>query len=368
MSATGPTPLFTVAFLACNRNADRYWQDASYLYRCGNLGLALRARGVRVLHGHYSRWPAHRRADVVVLHRPRWTLSLAWHWRRLQRSAGRLLADVDDLIFLPDAAEDSPAVRNGLATTADMRRQYQAHAQALTRVAGLSVSTEPLLEEATRLHGQASLPAATPAPAWLHLLPNAAYAGWRCAAAPPATQAPDRHAPPRLLRYLAGTRSHDRDLALVEGPLRALLDRHPQLRLDIVGQVDSTALSGHPRVQLHPRVPFSRYQPWVQQADLLLAPLENTRFNRCKSALKWIEGGCWGRPVLGSPLPDALRLDPEAPTAPADPEAWQALLERAVSEPGWSLDAGERLRASVQARAQVQALVDPWLRWAGLDA
>ena len=56
------------------------------------------------------------------------------------------------------------------------------------------------------------------AAARIHWLPNAVHRSWRGLDNPPAT---DRAEP--VLRYLPGTRSHDRDFALVAPVLSALL-------------------------------------------------------------------------------------------------------------------------------------------------
>jgi hypothetical protein len=344
-----PRPL-ALAFLACNKNAARYRLDASYLYRCENLAAALAEAGHETHCGHFATCPP-RRFDVVVLHRPRLTWRLRWLLARLRREGTRIVADVDDLVFLPELASVSPGVLNGVAPLAEVTALFSANKAALAAVDQITVSTEPLAEELRQALPQASslvLPNAVPH-AWLGL-PASPVAG-----------------PRRIISYLPGTRSHDRDFARVAPALTTLLRRHPALMLEVTGP-GSYALDV-PAAQClrHVRQPFHAYTDTIRRARVNLLPLESTRFNRCKSALKVIEAGFWQVPTVCSPLPDATRFEGSgAHIAQTDAE-WLASLEALATDDAYHRSQAAGLRERVLARADIRVLARTWLAFVTRD-
>ena len=66
-----------------------------------------------------------------------------------------------------------------------------------------------------------------------------------------------------------------------------------------------TGLAGDAEVEFHGAVEFADYPERLAalQADIAVAPLTDTDFNRCKSPLKLLEYGILGLPVVASSLP-----------------------------------------------------------------
>lgn len=351
------SPRPAVVFVACNKNAARYQDDPSFRYRCDNLAGGLARRGWQVRAVHLSELGpalAAGRPDVLVFHRPIWSLRLAWWLARLRHRPVRLVADVDDLIFDPDLAAYSPAVRNGLDAEGTLRRRFRANRRALTRFPLLTTSTEVLAQALAALPGR-------PAPAQVLWLPNAVHCRWQDLPAVPASPEP-------VLRYLPGTRSHDRDFALIAGVLSDVLRARPQARLDIVGPL-SVGLDLPPgQVRLRPRVPFEDYAPCVAGARVNLAPLEDTPFNHAKSALKVIEAGFWGVPTVCSPLPDARRFVGRGACVAASPAEWRHWLTRLLDEPDFHAAQVQDLRRRVLAEADIDVQAARWEAALGLGA
>jgi len=332
-----------IVFVANNRNRHRFLEDPSFLYRCENLAAGLRARGHDASLTHVSHLPPWTKADVVVFHRPRASLRQRLLRAALRRRGVRLIADVDDLIFDESLAEFSPGVRNGLVALDATREAFAAHRRALAEFDMISVSTCPLVERVTAL-----FPAARVA-----RLPNAVHHTWRNFRLPliePSARSP-------VLMYLPGTRSHDRDFATVAPVLERLLERHPTMHLHITGRLAFQLEARPGQVQHRPRVHYSRLHPIVRAGWLNIAPLEQTPFTSCKSALKVIEAGFWGIPTVCAPLPDAGRFA-SAGVLPAATEAdWCRQIEQLLAPEVYAAASAD-LRERVLARADVYKVAE----------
>lgn len=338
----GGAPL-RIALLGCNRNAALVRRNPSFTYRCENLAEALRRAGHEVWLGHVSRLPWWRRFDVVQFHRPLDGSRLAALVALLRARGTLLQADFDDLVFDPALAEASPAVLNGLRPLAALRAEFTRHAAALRRIGRATVSTAPLAEAA------AGALAAT-----ARLVPNAIPGRWRALPLPPPAGRP-------LMTYLPGTRSHDRDFALVAPALERVLARHPEARLQVTGPLHFTLRAREGQVAHEEKLPFERYHEAVQRGRVNLAPLEASPFTRCKSALKVIEAGCWGIPTVLSPLPDAERFVGSGAVFAADAAAWEAALERLLFDDAAHAAETAGLAARMRALADIDAIAADWV-------
>lgn len=338
-----------IAFLACNKNPDRFREDPSFTYRCENLALALAAQGHEVTLSHLSRPGWGRRPDIVVFHRPQLSWRFWWVQRQLRGQGVRLVADVDDLVFDPALAHHSPAVLNRQLPLGTLRRRFWRHRQALRLFDRVTVSTQALAQAL----------AAEPGPggaARIFWLPNAVHRSWRTQAEPAAQ---DRAEP--VLRYLPGTRSHDRDFAQVAPLLSSLLRARPGLRLELVGPLTHALDVPADQVQHRPRVPFADYLSEVRRPGIHLAPLEATPFTACKSALKVIEAAFWNQPTVCSPLPDAQRLVGAGACVATTVADWRHWITRLLDEPAAYQAVTCGLRSRILREADIDLLARDWL-------
>ncbi|QBY49683.1 glycosyltransferase family protein [Cupriavidus oxalaticus] len=335
-----------LAFVACNKNAARWRDDASYLYRCENIAEALKQQGHTVWQGHVTRLPWLQRWDVVVFHRPRatWHVRAALHWLRHRRVT--VVADVDDLIFDAGMAEFSPGVVNGLVTLERTVRLFRAHHDAFARFDRIVVSTAPLAEHVRRMVPRAAV----------HIAPNAVHWRWRDLPRPAVTTT-------QAIAYLPGTRSHDRDFATIAPVLTRILGRHPQATLHVTGPL-RFSLDVLPGQVVHqPKVPFDRFHECFKGVRVNLAPLSDSPFNRCKSAIKVLEAAWWGVPTVVSPLADAERLaDAGAHIAPTE-EAFEETLERLLADDTSYLRAVDGLRERILHSGDVYRVASDWLQF-----
>jgi glycosyltransferase involved in cell wall biosynthesis len=344
MTSSDRSVTLDIAFVSQHPRPWRYQRDASFIYRCENLGLALRRLGHRVTFAHLHSLLLPRRFDVVVFMRPIASNVYAHVVKRLRRARAVLLGDFDDLLFDPQFAPFRPAVVNDPGAEARVRGQFERHAEAVRALDGIVVSTEELAHRFRPAHPPIRCTVIPNAPhhAWLSL-PRAAPGG------------------PRAITYFSGTRTHDRDFALATGALERLLARRDDLVLRVVGPV--TLPPGFPPVERHDRVPFARYAQLVRESYVNLAPLEDTPFNRCKSAVKVLEAGVLGIPTVASPLGEYLRVSTRGVLFAESAARWGEQIEFAC-DPEKHAWLAEGLRERILRLADVDRFAQAFVRFA----
>jgi glycosyltransferase involved in cell wall biosynthesis len=318
----------TIAFVSSHPHPGKFRSEGSYIYRCENLALGLEAMGHQVQHRHLN--SLLRGAvdfDVAVFQRPTDSLRFRWVAGRLKRAGCRMVADFDDLIFHPAFAAVRPSVLLGDASASRTARKFKRNQRALARFDGFLLSTDELARRFAECNPGRPM----------KVIPNASHRSWRAL--------PRENVVPRRVTYFSGTRTHDRDFALVMPALKRLLQERDDFVLQIVGPLDIEL--AHPRVQRVEKVRFAQFADHVRSSYINLAPLEDTAFNRCKSALKAIEAGSFGVPTVASPIGDYLRVATEGILYARTDEEWYSQLRFALDEANHAkLSAGlaERMR------------------------
>ena len=149
----------------------------------------------------------------------------------------------------------------------------------------------------------------------------------------------------------AGTPSHARDMEIIAPALRRVKQRF--------GDGVELVFLGCAPPDVEGRVlPFSEdyaaYARALAQVapDIGLAPLEDIPFNRCKSAVKWLEYSILGAAGIYANLPpySPVRHGETGLKAGADPRLWEDALSRLVADHALRRELGRRARAEVLAR------------------
>ncbi|WP_459933245.1 glycosyltransferase family protein [Fundidesulfovibrio butyratiphilus] len=262
-------------------------------------------------------------ADVVLFQRY-FPMERTWPLVDLALSSGAAVVyDLDDnFLAVP---QDHPM--------AEALAPVRPWAEKLLRLADLVTVSTPELAEAV-----------APLCRRVRVLPNLVDPGlWRRSA-----RAPQREPNEAAHVVFAGTPSHRGDLEAL-APALSRLQAHfgPRMVLTLMG-CDAPELSAR-------RVPFEPdYAAYARALaglgpDIGLAPLSDSAFNRCKSAVKWLEYSALGAAGVYADLPPYApvengRTGVKVGAAPALwEEALAGLLEDAVS----------RRRLGRQARAEV---------------
>lgn len=325
------------AFVAFSNSKDKFGADPSFIYRCENLALALRAEGHHADLLHYSNVTTSEHYDLMFFHRPKRRFGLSYLLHKLHRSGTVTVADFDDLVFDPAVAYLSPGVLNSLVTLRKTEQMFRSHATALKKFDLVSVSTAPLADAVRRQNPEAKV----------ILLPNTVHYSWYNAVT---KRLPAEH---WNLTYFPGTRSHGRDFALIRQPLEQFLDEHPSIKLHITGVLDYELQCRPEQLIQHEKQKFSRYHNFVAQSWVNLAPLEATFFNQHKSAIKAIEAAYWHAPTLASPIPDMQRLQGCGALLADDLNCWYLQLTK-LAEPEFYKSQTRGLRERLLSHCRIE--------------
>jgi glycosyltransferase involved in cell wall biosynthesis len=124
--------------------------------------------------------------------------------------------------------------------------------------------------------------------------------------------------PKRVTLGWAGSNTHAGDIGYAWEALPVALEKVPHLYMEFVGMAPPKSIANHPRVKArswYPTAEFpARFSSWGW--DICIAPLEDSRFNKSKSAIKMLEAGAVGAVILVSPVgpyKDFCKLHPELP-------------------------------------------------------
>lgn len=297
-----------IAFVSLHPKIRRFRKDASFIYRCENLSIALSELGHKVSLLHITALLFKKDFDIVVFLRPSDSRLFDFVVKRLRARGVVLIADVDDLIFNPEYAQFRPSVRNNAANQDETQRKFIAHAAALQKLDKVQLSTRTLASQYLAISPNSKC----------FVTPNTAFRSWY-------KILPLGPGKGQCISYFSGTRTHDRDLAIVAPVLKRLLERHQNLVVQIVGPV-SLGFQ-HPRLREVKKVNFKEYVNLVRTSHICIAPLEDTPFNQCKSALKAFEAAAMNVPTIASPVGEYAELQINGVLHAQSAEDWESQLE-----------------------------------------
>ncbi|WP_250123002.1 glycosyltransferase [Chroococcidiopsis sp. CCMEE 29] len=155
--------------------------------------------------------------------------------------------------------------------------------------------------------------------------------------------------------YGSGTKTHDADFQVVASALARLMEKHPYVRLTIIGYL-SLPDSLTPYIDRIDRVGLlsnvNVYWEFLSQADINIAPLKQELFNDCKSEIKWMEAAVLGVPsvVSGTQMYVEVLQDGVDAMIAYTPEEWFDKLNLLVSN--------TELRCAIAQGAQEKARRD----------
>lgn len=291
----------TTCFVSETSRKERPLLDPSVRYRCYHPAEMLTDRGQLCAVASADQFYAkpNLNYDTYVFHRPSVRRPAFLDiWRALKRAGRRLIADYDDLIFGDEqAALDSAAAKNQMASRDGLIGFFRDNFAAMQMFDEVTTSTEPLAERVR---------AANPG-ARVTVVPNIVPPSVTDVHARQGTSARARSR--ATIGYFAGTRSHDRDIEVVGPALHRVLSENPEFTLLVVGPVTLPyGLSALPNVTVAPITDYLRLPGRMSLCSTVIAPLENSAFNDCKSRVKFLEATLSGCRLVATPIPDMVAV------------------------------------------------------------
>ncbi|MDQ1245371.1 MAG: hypothetical protein QG565_1712 [Campylobacterota bacterium] len=299
-------------FVACNKNKKLYRQDASFIYRCENLAYQLELLGYRCESVHIEELNPFLSYDVIFFHRPIYSLKLHLSVAILKHKGALCIVDADDLVFDTRYSAYSPAYINGAWNLQKVQNRFKKTYKAFRLFKNFTLSTEPLQRHIIELFPKANT----------FVLPNSVHYSWLSK-----EFTAQRNSDMKIISYLPGTKSHDRDFAIVQNALECFLVKHKDVRIHITGPLDFVLNVPKDKVSYKFKVPFKLHYKNYENVWLNIAPLEQNPFTESKSALKVIEAGFFKIPTLCSSNSDNLRFSKAGAIVVENPNKWFDALE-----------------------------------------
>ena len=157
--------------------------------------------------------------------------------------------------------------------------------------------------------------------------------------------------------FWAGSVTHQRDLAMLRGPLQKLKSYGPKIKMVLGGYTDTditsktiwqrmfssfTAGGRLPWMRMSGTTP-NEYMRHFEHADIMLVPLEQSDWHACKSNLKLLEAAAKKIPVICSKV-EPYSLDTDAPVLWVEKQSdWYKHLKTLINEPQTRQAYGEAL-------------------------
>jgi len=295
--------------------------DPSVRYRCYHPAEALSEEGHQCTVTSAARFFENPSLshDVYVFHRPN---SARANFVRvhaaLHKAGAVLIADYDDLIFGDEKlALVSSAVKNATLTEERAINAFASNLAGLRQFDKVTASTEPLVARVKEFNPAAE---ALYAP---NVIPPSILAVHK------ENRTPFVRRPSTSIGYFAGTRSHDKDFPVVEAALHRVLCERPDFNFLVVGPVAvPRSLTALPNFSTAPAVNFLRLPALMTMCATVIAPLEESDFNACKSRVKFLEAALGGCQLVASPIPDMRAIGPKHMTLAESMNDWYEALSQ----------------------------------------
>lgn len=162
-----------------------------------------------------------------------------------------------------------------------------------------------------------------------------------------------------------GSNTHLGDIADVWNLLPDLLEEFPNLYLEFVGHEGPASVRNHPRVTnrqwCHISEFAARYATW--NWDIVLAPLEQHRFNRSKSCIKMQEAAAIAAPCLAediAPYRHFVKKTPELHWLLCDNYSWKKKLRELIVNKQLRKELGQAMYQNLHDNFNITRTTSEW--------
>lgn len=288
-----------ICYISTTGQQSRPIGDGSTRYRCYHPAETLSDKGAFVTVVPHSTFVNNLSYlyDIYIFHRP---CIMEERAIDLLKDIGKIvIADYDDLIFGNQQVVIQSSIYKNLNTPLNtVTQQFQNNLNMLLKFDYVSVSTENLKREVEAVHPSALVSV-------IHnFIPKSIIRLSEKQAVRKVAKDKD------MLMYCTGTLSHNMDFKEIEDTLLQCLNKDKNLKLYIFG-----VLSAGPKLLKANRVYFHNVADYWDLFNMMstsaftIAPLElPSRFNECKSNVKFLESSIAGATLLATPIGDMKRV------------------------------------------------------------
>ncbi|WP_294154117.1 hypothetical protein [uncultured Selenomonas sp.] len=333
-------------------SAEHPYDDPSVRYRCYYFAKEL----VRM--GHFANVITKRQFednyekisdyDVYIFHRPSLTMKFYDICRKLRKQNKILIANFDDFIFDVSAIKVMPRIKRGTVSFGACMDSVAKYFEGAAQCTYFMTSTDNLHEKISHVIGIDKCNVWT-----VHNgVPDEFVAISKLA------RMQQKHRK-FTLGYFPGTASHDLDWAVFSQAIQDMKIDYPVDML-LLGPLKIDKINPSIRIVRHDYVRFEELPFLMAQCQTVLAPLEDTPFNRAKSGLKFWEAALCGCRVLATPIPDIDRFESPMLLKCRTAEDWQRNLDKVLHGeiPGATEQEIIRIEKQVHIRRETNRLIE----------
>jgi GT2 family glycosyltransferase len=243
----------------------------------------------------------------------------------------KIIQTVDDL--LGDVSDKHPNHQF------QIREGHSRMMQALTKSDRLIVTTQPLANHYRKYVAD------------VHIVPNTLGGAWLGLRKQPKPRS-------RLRVGWVGAGQHHGDLDVIESVVRELASRVDWIFMGMCTDEIKPLLK-----EFHGFVSIGDYPKKMSELDLdiAIAPLEDNKFNRCKSNLRLLEYGAMGWPVVCSDVYPYQSDNPPVVRVQNDPAAWVAAI-RSLYDSKLRYAKAEAMHQWVMSRYRLEVKYKTWFQ------
>ena|ERR1700761_1328655 len=164
-----------------------------------------------------------------------------------------------------------------------------------------------------------------------------------------------------------GSNTHLGDVADVWRLLPRLLEKYPNVFLEFAGQDPPQEIRNHERVTIRPWCHISEYANRLAtwKWDIMLAPLEEHKFNESKSCIKMIEAGCIEAVCLAQDIAPYQYFASKSKGLEwclcYIDSHWEKKLSKLIEDKSFRQDMGKQMRQNVEDNFNITRTRDQWL-------
>tara|TARA_R110001583_G_scaffold17482_2_gene70644 strand:+ start:7873 stop:8928 length:1056 start_codon:yes stop_codon:yes gene_type:complete len=316
--------MLKVLFVSTTGRLNRPYFDPSVRYRCFNIAEELSKNGnyCRVTTSDNFINKDMDEFDVYVFHRPPFSPNFINKVQLLQEQGKVVIADYDDLIFDVENALNSSLYKTGRATQREVLNIFSKNAAALSVFNNYTVSTTSLANRLKELSPTSNV----------MVIHNSLTEKYKSICDQIRLNEPIERVKGRF-GYFSGTKSHDKDIEYISTALVESCNFDTGREILFVGPVDIPGIvSENCKTITNPLVGYHEMIKLLCSCEVIIAPLENSFFNNCKSGLKYFESAYSGCNVVGTPITDIRRFDSENLYFAETLEEWSVALNNAASD------------------------------------
>lgn len=310
-----------ICFISTTRQNERPLFDPSVRYRCFHPAEMLVSKGVYCV--VYSAQNFFKEPcfdfDIYIFHRP--TVSTQYIFlpkiidtlRNLNRT---VIADYDDLIIgTEEIALSSSMVKNERCTQEEALVLFKQNTEALLLFDKVFTSTYPLAKQIKVFNKTATIKVIP------NILPDSILTFGEL------QKLALRHRSKEYIGYFSGTKSHDKDIKIIEDVLHKVLSENENYRFFVVGPIVlPQSIASLPNVLTMEPLSYYRLFNVMTMCSTVIAPLEDSLFNDCKSRVKFLEASLSGCHLIASPIHDMEHIGPKHMTLAYSKDDWYQAL------------------------------------------